>query len=250
MKQFLFLLSVVLLFINCEKPYDCIKSSGPIRSKVFEDLTFTKLLVNKRIAVVISEGPVHKVEVKTGENLINDIEVSVSGDLLTLSDNTSCNWVRDYGETIVYITAPNITQINSKTEQNISSSGVLHYPNLYLVSLNGFDGYVGAGTGDFYFTVNNEQLQIENNDVSRYFINGNTNILNLSFTENGGIFYGENLYASTINFYHRGSNDLFIRPINFLSGNIYNVGDVNCYSRPPQENVNVIQHYKGKLIYR
>jgi small nuclear ribonucleoprotein (snRNP)-like protein len=213
-------------------------------------LSFTKLLVNKRIGVVITEGAEYKVEVRTGENLINDIEVSSSGDLLTLSDNTSCNWVRDYGETVVYITAPNLTQINSKTEQNISSQGVLHYPNLHLLSTNGIDGYSGVGTGDYYLTIDNETIKIENNDLGRYFITGNTNILNVYFWENGGVLHAENLYANTINFYHRGSNDLFIRPTNFLNGDIYNVGDVNCYSRPPAANVHVTEHYRGSLIYR
>lgn len=250
MKKCILLFSIVLLFTHCEKPYDCIKSSGPIKSRVFEGFTFTKLLVNKRIAVVITEGPEYIVEVKTGENLINDIEVIVTGDLLTLSDNTSCNWVRDYGETVVYITAPNITQINSKTEQNISSNGVLHYPNLHLFSTNNIDGYDGVGTGDYYLTVDNGTLIVENNDLGRYFITGNTDILQVSFWENGGVFHGENLFANTINFYHRGSNDLFIRPTNFLNGDIFNEGDVNCYSRPPAENVRVIEHYRGSLIYR
>ncbi len=250
MKKCILLFSILLLFIHCEKPYDCIKSSGPIKSKVFEGLTFTKLLVNKRIAVVITEGPEYIVEVKTGENLINDIEVTVSGDLLTLTDNTSCNWVRDYGETIVYITAPNITQINSKTEQNISSNGVLHFPRLHIFSTNEIDGYAGAGTGDYYLSIDNENLIVENNDLGRYFITGNTDLLQVSFWENGGVFHGENLFANTINFYHRGSNDLFIRPTNFLNGDIYNVGDVNCYSRPPAENVHVTEHYRGSLIYR
>jgi hypothetical protein len=250
MKKYILLFSIVLLFTHCEKPYDCIKSSGPIKSRVFEGFTFTKLLVNKRIAVVITEGPEYIVEVKTGENLINDIEVIVTGDLLTLSDNTSCNWVRDYGETVVYITAPNITQINSKTEQNISSNGVLHYPNLHLFSTNNIDGYDGVGTGDYYLTVDNGTLIVENNDLGRYFITGNTDILQVSFWENGGVFHGENLYANTVNFYHRGSNDLFIRPTNFLNGDIFNVGDVNCYSRPPAGNVRVIEHYRGSLIYR
>jgi Putative auto-transporter adhesin, head GIN domain len=249
MRKFL-LLGILFLFIHCEKPFDCIKSSGPIKSKVFEGLTFTKLLVNKRINVVLIEGSEHKVEVKTGENLINDIEVTVEDDLLKLSDNTSCNWVRDYGETVVYITAPNITQINSKTEQNITSEGVLHYPTLHLLTIKDDDGYPGIGTGDFYLTVDNESVTIDNNDLGRYFITGNTATLNVYFWENGGVFHGENLYANTVNFYHRGSNDLFIRPTNFLNGDIYNVGDVNCYSRPPIENVHVTEHYRGRLIYR
>ena len=250
MKKIIFLFWVVLLFNSCEKPYDCVKSSGPIKSKVFTGLTFSKLLVNKRINVVLIEGAEHKVEVQTGENLINDIEVTVEGDLLKLSDNTTCNWVRDYGNTIVYITAPNITQINSKTEQNISSEGVLHYPNLHIISTNSNDGYSGVGTGDYYLNVDNESVTIENNDLGRFFITGNTNNLYVFFYENGGIFHGENLFANTVYFYHRGSNDLFIRPIQVLRGDIYNVGNVNCYSRPPVENVHVIEHYRGRLIYR
>lgn len=250
MKKTIFLFLSIMLFISCEKPSDCTKSSGPIKSKVFTGLTFSKLLINKRINVVLIEGAEHKVEVQTGENLINDIEVTVEGDLLKLSDNTTCNWVRDYGNTVVYVTAPNITHINSKTEQNITCEGVLHFPNMYLFSMNDLDGYNGVGTGDFYLNIDNESLTIENNDLGRYFITGNTQTLNVFFWENGGIFHGENLNANTVNFYHRGSNDLFIRPISFLNGNIFNVGDVNCYSRPPQENVNVVEHYRGRLIYR
>ncbi len=250
MKKIVVLFWVLIFFTGCEKPSDCVKSSGPIKSRVYEGLTFTKLLVSKRIGVVLIEGPVHKVEVRTGENLINDIEVNVEGNQLKLSDNTTCNWVRDYGSTVVYVTAPNITQINSKTEQNITSQGVLHYPNLHLLSTDPIDGYSGVGTGDFYLTVDNESVKVENNELGRYFITGNTNSLYVYFWEGDGIFHGENLNANRINFYHRGSNDLFIRPVNFLDGDIYNVGDVNCYSRPPQENVRVTSHYRGRLIYR
>ena len=250
MKKYLIYCAVVLLFLQCEKPIDCVKSSGPVKSKIFEGFTFTKLLVNKRISVVITQSVLYKVEVQAGENLINDIEVKLSGDLLTLSDNTSCNWVRDYGETVVYITAPNITDIFSKSEQKISSNGVLTYPNLHLVLMDDGDGFSGTGTGDFQFQLNNDNVLVENNEVGRFFLSGTTNNLQVSFYEGGGVFHGENLYANHIGFYHRGSNDMYIRPILSLNGNIYNVGDVNCYSRPPAENVQVQEYYRGRLIYR
>ena len=68
-----------------------------------------------------------------------------------------------------------IEEIYSKTEKNISSNGVLTYPTLRLFALdkNG-DGISGAGTGDFFISVNNNQLVIENNNLSRYFISGAT----------------------------------------------------------------------------
>ncbi len=248
MKKYILLFSVLLLFLQCEKPYDCVKSTGPVQSKVYNGLVFNKLLVNKRIAVVISQGTDNTVEVRTGENLINDIEVLAENGTLTLTDNTSCNWVRDYGETVVYITTPNLTDIYSKTEQPISSSGTLNFPNLHIVSMNEVDGYKGVGTGDFNLTVICDTMNVENNDVSRYNIKGTIADLSVNFYEGGGIFHGENLLANTIVLFHRGSNDLFVHPITKITGHIYNIGNVYCYSHPSIDAV--VRHYQGRMIYR
>lgn len=246
MKGFFITLVIFFLFANCEKPSDCIKSSGPVTSRIYQGITFNKILVRKRIAVVITQGEEFKVEVQTGQNLINDIEVHVENDTLILEDNTTCNWVREYGNTVVYITTPTLTEITCKTEQSISSNGVLSFPNLSLVSLNSFDGS-GIGTGDFILTLDCATVVVENNDVSRYFIKGKVEELHVNFYEGDGIFHGENLLANSIYFYHRGSNDMFLNPLYSLSGDIYNVGDVHCTSKP--ETIDVKQHYKGKLIF-
>lgn len=246
MKKVLLLLLTVF-FIQCEKPNDCIKSTGLLTSKVYEDLTFSKILVNKGIAVVIQEGAVCKVEVRTGENLVNDIEVKVADQLLTLTDPTTCNWTREYGATTVYITAPNLTDVYSKTEQSISSQGILAFSNLRLVSMNTVDGYSGIGTGDFIMQIQNQTLTIDNNDVSRFFLSGTTNQLNVNFYESGGIFQGENLPSNTIKVYHRGTNDMVVHPVDRIFGDIYSLGNVICVVRPPT--VKVVQHYKGKLIF-
>ena len=248
MKKYLLLFSLLLLFVQCEKPYDCVKSTGPVKSKIYDGLEFTKLLVNKRISVVITEGEVNKVEVVTGENLINDIEVRITDGMLILTDNTSCNWVRDYGQTVVYITTPNLTDIYSKTEQTISSNGTLTFNSLHLVSMDDIDGHKGTGTGDYNLTIANQTLIVENNDVGRYFLNGTTNNLNVSFYENGGIFHAENLSANSINVFHRGSNDMFVHPVNQITGDIYNVGNIYCYSHPAIDQV--VRHYHGRMIYR
>lgn len=247
MKKILVLLVVVLLLSGCEKPGDCVKSTGVMTSKVFDGLTFTKILVRKGIALVIKQGSDYKVEVRTGQNLINDIEVTVSNGMLTLADNTTCNWTREYGGTVVYITAPNLTDIYSKTEKTIISDGLLAYENLRLVSMDPYDGYTGVGTGDFIMEVYNDVLTIDNNDVSRFFITGNTNQMQVNFYESGGIFHGENLYAKSINVYHRGTNDIVLHPVDVIRGDIYNIGNVICVNRPPT--VEVRQHYRGQLIF-
>lgn len=248
MKKIAFLLLMISLFASCEKPYDCIKPSGAITSKVYEGLSFTRILVQKRIAVVITQGDQYRVEVRTGKNLINDIKVTQSGNLLQLSDNTECNWTREFGQTVVYITAPNITDIYSKSEQEIRSNGLLTYPNLHLTLMDDYDGFSGTGTGDIILEVNNESMNVENNDFGRFYLSGHTQKLQVGFYENGGVLRAENLLANIVQIYHRGSNDMHVHPIDEIHGGIYNVGDVLCYSRPPVADVH--EYYRGDFIYK
>jgi hypothetical protein len=211
--------------------------------------SFTKIMVNKGISLLITQGPEYKVEVTSGQNLINDIEVTVADNMLTLKDNTTCNWTRDYGQTVVHVTAPNITDIYSKTGENIVSDGILGFPNLRLVSMDLLDGYSGTGTGDYILQINNESLTIDTNNVSRYTLSGQTNTLNIHVWESNGIIDAQNLTSNTVTFYHRGTNDIRIHPVNFLNGDIYSVGDVISMTRPPDENIHVTQHYIGSLIF-
>lgn len=238
---------IMLTFAACDKPGDCVKSSGALAVRDCDVPGFSKIMVRKGIAVVVSQGDAYKVEVHSGENLINDIQVNVVGDMLVLEDNTTCNWVREYGETTVYVTAPNLTDIYSKTELNIISNGILTYPNLRLVAMDSYDNFTGTGTGDFVMQMNNQLLVIETNTVSRFFISGNTEDLNVSVYASGAIVHAETLLAQAVHVFHRGSNDLFVHPLESISGDIYSVGNIISIVRPPV--VNVTEHYRGRLIF-
>ncbi|MBC8883990.1 DUF2807 domain-containing protein [Flavobacterium piscinae] len=146
MKKLILIFVMATFFYNCEKPGDCIKSTGEMVTREIEVTPFETVFVYTGIGLVIKQGPEYKLEVKSGENLIDDIEVKVENNTLTLKDKTTCNWVRDYGQTTVYITAPSLSDIHSKTEQEIRSDGVLSYPIIRLYSMDLTDG---AGTGDF-----------------------------------------------------------------------------------------------------
>jgi len=87
--------------------------------------TFNKILVNRNIELIIKTAAEQKGIIETGENLMNDVEAVVVDSKLILTDNNNCNYVRDYGITKVYVTSPNITEIRSSTQYNISSNGVL-----------------------------------------------------------------------------------------------------------------------------
>jgi len=244
LKKITILICFLFFVLGCSKPSECIESAGPMITRDFSADAFDKIIVYPGISLVISQGPVTRVQVQTGENLMSNIEVKAENGFLSIKDNTTCNWVRDYGITTVYVTAPNITEINSKTEKNISSNGVLTYPILRLISTDLSDG---AGTSDFYINVNNSQLVIENNNVSRYFISGLTNFLKVNFYEGNGRFLGDNLNAKEVEIYHRGTNDIIVKAIDKITGKLYSTGNLILKNTPLI--VDVQQYYQGRVIY-
>jgi len=244
MKKIILLVGLIFISFSCSKPGECIEATGSIITKDFTVADFDKIIVHQGISLVVTEGSIYKVEVQTGENLMPNIQATVSDGLLTLKDNTTCNWVRDYGNTVVFVTAPNISEINSKTERTITSNGILTYPVLSLIAMDLSDG---AGTGDFNIQVNNSQLAIENNNVSRYNISGQTDNLSVNFYNGNGRFNGDNLTAKKINVYHRGSNDMVVDPTESITGKMVSTGNVILKNNPPI--VDVQQLYHGRVIY-
>ena len=253
MKKIIMVIIVFLLFIcvasslmlvSCEKPSDCVKSTGAIITKEFAVTPFENIYIYKGIALVITEGPEYRVSVETGENLMEDISVKIENNSLVLRDNTSCNWVRKYGHTTVYVTAPNVIEIHSKTERDISSNGVLTYPILRLIAV---DQGEGAPTNDFHFQVDNFQTVIENNNVSRFYISGTTNEVLVNFYDGNGRFEGENLIAKSVKVFHRGSNDMIVHPTETITGKMVSTGNVVLKNVPPI--VSVEQLYQGQVIY-
>lgn len=247
MRNLILFLAVLFVFVSCDKPGDCVKSSGKMAVRTIDTLAFKKIIVHKGIALVITQGDAYKIEIRTGENLVNDIEVKLNGDLLSLEDNTTCNWTREYGETTVYITAPDLTDIYSKTEKSISSNGQLTYNTLRIVSMDSEDGFSGTGTGDYYLEINNANLMAECNNVSRFFITGQTQNLTVNFYEGGGIFKGADFPAEKVTVYHRGSNDIYVNPIAEITAELYSIGNIFATSRPPIVRVN--EHYYGRMIF-
>lgn len=239
---------MALIFVCCSNPEQCTKSSGALIIKNFDYLTFDKILVFKGINIVIIEGATHKVSVQSGTNLIDDIDVRVVNGQLQLKDNTTCNWVREFTETIITITTPTLKEIYSKTEGTITTVGKLTFPNLKLIALDNFDGLGGAGTGDFTMDLNCENVEIENNHVANFTLSGHTAKLNISIYEGNGKINSENLVAQNVQISHRGSNSVRVKAIQSLTGNIYNIGHVYCYSQPID--VRITEHYRGKLIYK
>jgi hypothetical protein len=248
MKKFSLVIVVFWLFNACEKPSDCIESSGAIITKEVIVAPFKKIKVYRGIEVIITQGSEYKVEIVAGENFIENVEVRQEGDKLIFKDDLSCNWVRSYGTTKILVTTPTLEEVYSKTDRNISSNGVLTFPYISFIAMDkDGDGESGAGTGDFIINVNNDYVNIANNNVSRFYLSGQTNTAELNFYFGDGRIEAENLTAQFIKVYHRGSNDMTVRPIQSIIGTMNSTGNIILKNVPPV--VDVAELYQGNVIY-
>jgi Putative auto-transporter adhesin, head GIN domain len=247
MKKLIYFFGLFFVFISCEKPSECIESSGKTITKEIAVSAFNRVEVYRGIELIITQGADYKVEIETGENLIGDIEVTQSGNILKLIDNSTCNWVRQYGQTKVKITAPNIEELYSKSDRNIRSNGILNYPILRLFSLDkDGDGKDGAGTSDFILNLNTTELVIQTNTVSRFFISGEASFANFNFYAGDPRIEAQNLTVQNMTIYHRGSNDMIVKPTQNISGKLLSTGNVILKNNPT--NNTLVSYFTGHVI--
>jgi len=247
MKKLVYIFSLLIFACNSEDANDCFQTSGSIIQQDIAVENFERILVNRDIELIIKEAPDYKVTIETGENLLNAVEVEVVGNQLVLIDNNSCNYVRDYGITKIYVEAPNLTEIRTSSQYEISSIGILNYESLTLFSED-FNGGSEFTMGDFRLSLNSNNVRIVSNNLSFFYLDGVVETLFVGFYSGAGRFEGENLMAQDISIYHRGSNDMVVNPQQSLSGELKGTGDLISVSQPPIVNIDRI--YTGELIFQ
>ncbi len=247
MKKIIYIICLIgFISCNSEDAGNCWQTAGTIIQQEFETPVFTRILVQKKVELIITEGPTQKVVVETGKNLMPDIEVQVIDNQIIITNHNTCNFLRDYGLTKVYITSPNITEIRNASELNVSSAGVLTYPTLYLRSTGEKNDYLAVG--DWHLNIENTKVIIWSNGISNFYINGTTNNLDINFSDGDTRFEGENFIAQQVKVKNVSSNDMLINPVESLTGSIHSTGNVVSYNTPPV--VNVEELSVGKLIFK
>ncbi|MCQ0110612.1 head GIN domain-containing protein [Zhouia amylolytica] len=246
MKRLFVICLLLLISCNNENASDCFQTAGTLVKEIREVPVFDKILVLEGVTLVIKMGDEHKVEVESGKNLINDISVEVEEGKLILADHNSCNYVRDYDKTKIYVTVPDLKEIRNASQFTVYSDGVWEYSNLLLISEQYSTGNYQS-VGDFDIDVNMETLRLNFSNLSNCYARGHVQNLELRYTAGNGRFEGAELIAENVSVYHRGTNDVLVNPVQSLKGQIISYGDVRSFNKPPI--VEVEEVFKGRLIF-
>ncbi|RNC84188.1 MAG: DUF2807 domain-containing protein [Winogradskyella sp.] len=235
----------ICLACDSESAFDCFQTSGSTIQQQVDVPNFERILVNRDVELIIKQGP-QQVIIETGENLINDITATVQGNQLVLTDNNTCNFVREFGITKVYVTTPTLTEIRCSTQFEIRSEGILNFNELNLISED-FNFPDSFPIGDFRLELDVDDLSVVSNNLSFFYLSGEADNVSISFPAGDGRFEGESLIAEHITLLHRGSNDMVVNPQQSLEGQILATGNVISVNQPPL--VDVTNAFTGQLIF-
>lgn len=239
----------LLFLLGCDKEDapDCFQTAGKIIEKEIQVDPFDELIVYEGINLFIEQGAEHRVVVKSGENLMNEITANVIDSRLILRNDNGCNFVRDYNITSIHVTVPDLVWLQNAGNKVIKSVGELHFENIWLRSLNQEHAKGVYTVGDFDLHLVSDYVRVTGDDFSNFFLRGETDYLNLYIANGDGRVEADQLIAGTVEIQHRGTNKLFVNPLQVLKGEIRSTGDVISVNRPPV--VEVESFYTGKLIF-
>ncbi len=246
----LFFLVVLCFNLGCnnESAPDCLQNSGEIiQTEIVVD-DFSKITVFENVSLVLKYGEEQKVEIETGEYLLDEVSATVQDGRLLLRDTNDCNYFREYGLTKIFVTSPNLTEIRSSTGWPVTSDGVLSYAGLSLISESFINPESETTDGEFDLQLAVQDLNVVVNGIAYFKLSGTAENLSLNIAAGDSRIEAENLLADEVIINHRGSNDMLVNPQESIRGSIRSVGNVISFNRPAE--IDVQEDYKGKLIFR
>lgn len=186
---------VIVLVFSCKKAEDrnCMKSVGDAAYKEIALEDFGQLYMGPHLKYKLIQDATNKVVLNGGENLLNEIGVSLQGGRLSIENNNKCAFLRPYDEIVeVEIHFTDIFNIEFEGTNEVVCPDTLALTDLTLLIRD------GAGAFDLKLNANSLSLLISHG-WGNYTVGGNVNYANFQISSNGfGSSYGLNVQNELI----------------------------------------------------
>lgn len=237
------------LMLSCSNDFapGCIQTRGPLVETSYELPAFESIIVFDRVQLIIKQDEVQSVVVETGENLLGGIDIKVENGVLSLRDHNSCNLVRPYAATKVYVSIPNLANLRNSSEYEVQSVGVLKFNSLHLISEDHNNIGYYHNNGDFNLNVECEFLKLTLNGSSNVYLEGSAKDLEIGLFSGSSRVEGRQLKAQNVELFHRSSNDVILNVEQSLTGELRSTGNLILVRSP--EFVDIQRFYTGQLFY-
>jgi len=122
------IISIFLIASGCAKEnrWDCFKSYGDKTTEQRILGEFNSVFLESNLDVEYHYSPDHRVDVVFGDNIIEHIKTEVENGELRVSNETTCNWVRDLSKRpVVKIYAPTLLYMENRCSGDITFADTL-----------------------------------------------------------------------------------------------------------------------------
>lgn len=239
---------LLLLVLGCgENAPGCLKASGDRISEEIQVAPFQRIIVYENVRLVLLQGPEPRVVIQTGKNLRPKVTARVTDGVLELRDENNCNVFREYGETVIRVTTPDLVSVRSSTGWPIISEGVLRFSDISLISESFNNPEAATNDGSFDLDLEADRVRVVVNGIVNIMLRGSAELFEVTIAAGDTRIDARELRASRVRVDHRGSNAILVHPIDRIEGLIRGYGDVRSFNRPPEVEVDEI--FRGRLIF-
>lgn len=215
---------------------DCLKSTGAIitqRREVAAGLVTVTAFNNVDLRLV--QDTQTYAEVRAGENLIGDIELTRQGDALEISNTSTCNWARSYdAPREVTLHVPRITNVFLRGQGNGSTVGQFEQDTIFFHAI---------GAGDYDINVKARQLFLDQYELGDLTVRGNTEEVNFTLGGSGRLF-AQGLAARRCYFKttRDSDGDAHVRATDIIAGAVAGNGTLYYGGPPARTDIRVTGH--------
>lgn len=235
----LLICSVLLSSCSKEARWDCFKSSGSATEETRLLDSFQHLEINDDVKVILVPDSVNKVRIVAWENLIDQIEVKVSQNTLTLRNNNRCNWVRKLSKhPLVYVHFKELTALTQYSSEDLTTSDT--------ITTKTFDYNQWSGGSNVELLLNTKECFARiHTGTGMLVLKGRSEVV-YSYSASNGFLDLSNFRVQNAATNNYGTGDISVFASELLEVNLYGVGNVIYFGSPPIIKANVTG--QGQLL--
>jgi len=199
---------------------DCLKSAGSVVTERREvDPGLVTVTAYDNVDLRLVQDTQTYAEVRTGKNLINDIELTRKGDALEIANTSRCNWARSYDtprEVTLHLAG--VTNVFLRGQGNVSTVGQFEQDTIF---------FHLVGSGDFDLNVKARQLFLDQYELGDIKAQGSAGELNFTVGGSGRLFaQGLALRRCYFHTTRDSDGDAHVRATDVLDGTVAGTGTV------------------------
>jgi hypothetical protein len=239
LKSVAFCLLLSALSSSCEKgeQFDCVKSTGKIIKEERIIGMFHSINTKDNVNLIFTNDTTQTIIVEAGENLLRKIKTEVTDNILNISNENRCNWVRSYKKEVkIFIGIKNSTNIFHYGYGDITCEGQLNKDALFLHHYS---------SGDVNLNIKSKLIWMDMDRLGNLNLQGECDTL-IAHNYNLGKLNTRNLITNTCYLINEGQAEVHVHSNNTLGVTIKNKGNVYYYGNPLS--VDFIKKGEGELI--